>query len=283
MLSHHDTPPRTFCQPDATKSCGACCGLYNHTSTSYEYTLAKLTSRTLAYRASCGIHDTASLVQFRAKWEDPAQEKLLDGLPSCPFLGLLDLHNPDSPPTSSRVGCLVHPLQNNGIDGRDCGVYDRFICEDYLCASHDLMRPEEVRLVLNATHDSYLYGLIITDVRLVRSCIEAAAQLLGAYPQPHLLARPAVIAAAADLFELRRAWPWAAPDAAFGQVIPLTGLNTRRRPRPATTLGVESDPLTDTILTCLGTHVEDLASLLAARATIRAALEPLADALRHDA
>jgi hypothetical protein len=278
--------PRTLCQPDAHKSCGACCGMYNHREASQDLVLARLARRTLRFRQDAQIEDTASLAAFRARWEDAPAAKLLDGLPSCPFLGLLDLHDASGDPAASRVGCLVHPLQNGGVDGRDCGVYDRFVCEDYLCASHDLMRAEEIRLVLDAVHDSYLYGLIITDVRLVRSLLDGAARLNGRACSPADLARSAAIEAAAGFFALRRDWPYAAPDGVFGQVVPLQDLNTRRRPDPAQSIGAAPDPLTDTALVCLGTQVQDLAQLEAARALIAARIRDFAHAValeRRDA
>lgn len=261
--------PRTLCHPDGSKSCGACCGMYNHAQAGEQHTLSRLNRRTLAYRQDVDVRDASSLAAFRARWEDAPSSKLLDGLPSCPFLGLLDVSTAADDPASSRVGCLVHPLQNDGVDGRDCGVYDRFVCEDYLCASHDLMRAEEIRLVLEATRDSYLYGLIITDVRLVRALLDGAARLNGRAASPADLARPAAVTAAAAFFELRRAWPYAAADASFGQVVPLSGLNTRRRPDPAHALGAAPDPLTDAALVCLGTHAPDLDTLEAARALVR--------------
>jgi hypothetical protein len=269
-------PSRSLCHPDGLKSCGACCGLYNHRAAGQEATLERLTRRTLAYRQDADIQDTTSLQRFRADWEDGPDTKLLGGLPSCPFLGLLDLRTPGDDPRSSRVGCLVHPLQNDGVDGRDCGVYDRFVCEDYLCASHDLLRVEEAQLVICAVQDSFLYGLIITDVRLIRALLEGAARLNGRAPSPADLARPAAIRAAAAFFELRRDWPYAAPDASFGQVIPLSGLSTRRRQDPAQALGAPPDPLTDAALACLGTLAPDLDTLTAARALVAARIQAFA-------
>ena len=261
-------------------------------------TLARLRHRTLAYLRTTSIHDEESLQRFRAIHEPTPAHKLLDGLPSCPFLGLL---GPDADALEdeqgwlevargSRVGCLVHPLQNHGTDGRDCGVYDRFICEDYLCAAHDVMRTDEKWLVLTAIKDSYLYGLVITDTRFVRELLEGAARINGAYPSERVLRRAAAVHAARDFFELKRDWPYRHPvDGIFGQVIPVVDLETRRRPGPSQELALDPDPRTESILRCLGTKVSCEEELARARAIVlerldafaRAVALELADALPH--
>lgn len=261
--------PRTLCQPDDIKSCGACCGMYNQRHESHRSTMRHLIARTLAYRQQCDIHELSTLARFRARWEPDPSTKILDGLPSCPFLGLLELRPehadlPEALLSRGRVGCLVHPLQNDGEDGRDCGVYDRVVCEDYLCASHDVMRQDEKRLVLDATHDSYLYGLVITDTRFVRELFERTADLNGSMPQARHLQSEAVWQAAAAYFELKREWPWRAADGIFGQVVAAQGLETSPRPSPCEQVGVSPDAY-ESILRCLGTQVSSPGELQAAR------------------
>lgn len=289
--------PRTLCQPPSMqggeqKSCGACCGMYNQRDElSSHHTLARLRHRTLAYFQTASIHDEESLQRFRAIHEPTPDQKLLDGLPSCPFLGLLNA-SPQSleddaswleSASRSRVGCLVHPLQNHGTDGRDCGVYDRTICEGYLCAAHDVMKTDEKWLVLTAIKDSYLYGLVITDTRFVRELFEAAAHINGAYPSPRFLRRVRAVHAAKDFFELKRDWPYRHPvDGIFGQVIPVIDLETRRRPGPSESLGLEPDPLTESILRCLGTHVSTREQLDRARAVVRERIDAFARAVAFE-
>lgn len=280
--------PRTLCQPDGVKSCGACCGMYNQRDErTFKQTMARLITRTRAYRASCAIDDASSLERFRRQWEPSPEEKLLGELPSCPFLGLLDLKGAEASADDTdaimrgKVGCLVHPFQNDGADGRDCGVYDRTICEDYLCASHDVMREDEKWLVLQALDDSYLYGLVITDTRFVRELFELAAKVNGMMPTARVLAREEAIEAAAAYFELKRDWPYRADDGMFGQVIPGEGLQTPRRKGPAEQVGVEPGAY-DAVLRCLGTEVKDLAQLEAARAEVASRVERFAVAVNLD-
>ncbi len=253
--------PRILCQPGGGKSCGACCGMYNHREADEGELRARLEARTRAFHARCDVRDPETLKAFRLEWEDAPEDKLLGELPSCPFLGMLDDGGTD------RVGCMVHPFQNDGVDGRDCGVYDRHTCEDYLCAAHSVMTRDEKWLVLAGTRDSYVYGLVVTDVRFVRELFALAARINGAMPTGKALGREGVLEAARAYFELKRDWPWRAPDGVFGQVIPGEGLDTPRRPGPSEQAGVEAD-VYESALRCLGTQVEHVGELEAAREVV---------------
>lgn len=284
--------PTTLCQPEPGKSCGTCCGLYNHRAADEAEVFARLITRTRAFRQQADVRDEGSLRAFREAWAIAPEEKLLDGLPVCPFVGFLDTLDaldtdapdlsdaptPGDAPRWGRLGCMVHPLQNDGVDGRDCGVYDRFICEDYLCAAHTLMTRDERWLVLNAVHDSYLYGLVITDVRFVRALLDGAARRNGMSPPSRTLRRPEALDAARDYMALKRGWPYRAADGIFGQVIPLEGLETTRRAGPSASLGLEPDE-TEPILLCLGTQVTTPEELSHARALIHARLDAFARAV----
>lgn len=271
--------PRVLCQPDANKSCGACCGMYNHTDFGYADTYARLRARTQAYQATARIDDVDSLRRFRATWEPVGEGvKLLSGLPSCPFLGFLEPEE-ETGTRMPRVGCMVHPLQNDGLDGRDCGVYERKICDEYLCAAHDLLTLDERRLVLQAVQDSYVYGAVITNMRLIKELLKQAANLAGEYPSARALNRPEAIAAAGEFFALMRDWPYAARDGVFGPIVAGHDLETGPRALASEALGVPVDPL-DTILACLGTEVDSVEALEAARAVVRERVAAFAEALQ---
>ncbi len=275
-----DTVPQTLCHPDGRKSCGACCGLYNHVVHDEEATWARLLRRTRAFYQEASVGDEQSLTKFREKWEDGPEDKLLTGLRSCPFLGFVDFDPAEDETRQGRpkqVGCLVHPLQNDGVDGRDCGIYDRFICEDYLCAAHDVLRRAEIRLVLDAVDDSYLYGLAVTNPKFVRKLLELVADRTGALPGGTVLRRPEVIAAAGRCFELMRDWPYRAEDGIFGQVEVAGELDTARRKMPAELLGVEEAP-EDVLLVCMGTQCDTVEELKEARQIVVEVVDRLADA-----
>lgn len=254
--------------------------MYNHTRSDEEGTLARLALRSAAFYRTADVSDEESLQSFRNRWEEASPiEKLLSGLPNCPFLGLLDYDEAsDKPASAYKVGCMVHPAQNDGIDGRDCGVYDRHTCEEYLCGAHDLLGDREKLMIVRAIDDSYLYGLIITDVLFVRQLFEQAARINGMEPPERRLDTKAAIEAAGDYFELKRDWPYAAADGVFGQMRPGRGLTCDRRDGPSAALGVEPGPF-EMILTCLATEVEDLEALDDARSRVRARVEAFAAAV----
>ena len=227
--------------------------MYNHRDHGPEETEARLLERTLAFRRDAAIEEEESLKAFRRKWEDRGEVKLLSELPSCPFLGFVTVEKQGDRP--GKVGCLVHPLQNGGIDGRDCGVYDRFICEEYLCAAHEVLREGEMDLVIAAVQDSYLYGLVITNPRYVRSLLEILAERTGSAPTRRLLENEEVIAAVGQCFELLRRWPLRGRDGIFGAVEVVGGLETRRRASPWELFGLKRTKV-DQLLLALGTTVK---------------------------
>lgn len=265
-MTNTPRPPDVLCQPDETKSCGACCGMYNLAGLGPNEVWSRLRVRTSAFRATANVQDEESLRDFRAQWE-VLDGKLVGGLPNCPFLGLID---------ERRVGCLVHPLQNEGVDGRDCGVYDRHTCEDYLCAAHAVMRPIEKWLAIEGCEDSYTYGLVVTDPLFVKQLFEQAAQMNGAMPTADRVMRSPESARA--YFSLKRDFPYRAADGVLGQVHGSEALDTPRRQGPAESIGVEPDRW-ETILRCLGTQVADASQLAHARALVQGAVAEFARAM----
>ena len=271
--------PRILCQPDGKKSCGACCGMYNDPGASdREATLERLALRTRAFRQKLDPSDTDALQRFRRDHEPGPTDKLLPDLPSCPFLGLLDHHRPQDDPATSRVGCLLHPSLHDGRDARDCGVYDRHTCEDYLCAAHALLKAHERLLIVRSIQDSYLYGLVVSDVRFVRELLTAAARLNGMSPPVPMLDAPRAHAAAGDYFRLKIDWPFADVDGVFGQLQAGQGLDTPRRPGPSAALGLQPDH-TEAALRCLGTRVDSTEDLACARAAVQERFEAFARAV----
>ncbi len=252
--------------------------MYNHVEHGEAETWRRLQERTRAFFRDAQVDDEASLKAFRKKWEDGAEVKLMTGLPSCPFLGFVDLAEGQGDGKGEVVGCLVHPLQNDGVDGRDCGVYDRFICEDYLCAAHDVLGRAEIRWVLAAVEDSYLYGLVITNPKFVKHLLELVAREVGAMPGGEVLEKGPVLKASRACFELMREWPYRSKDGIFGQVEVAGALDTTRRQLPADEFGVAPHRV-DPLLVCLGSRFESPEILEEGRAKVERAVEDLAQAV----
>ena len=273
--------PGILCHPDGEKSCGACCGMYNHVDHGDDELRRRLRERTRAFFDECDIDDEESLRDFRHRWEDGADVKLLKALPSCPFLGFVDFDDADDGDGDfGRVGCLVHPLQNDGVDGRDCGIYDRFICDEYLCAAHDILGDEELQLILDAVDDSYLYGLMITNPKFVRQLLQLVADRAGVWPTRRLLEQSEIVEEAQLCFEMMRDWPYRADDGIFGQMRVDGELNTKRRPLPAERHDVTSVDV-DVLLACLGTACESVDELEEARRIVEERVDALAEVVER--
>lgn len=275
----------SLCHPDTQHSCGACCGIYNNFR-DREETLQRLRERTLAFRQLVDPRDLDTLKAFRTQWESPAEDRLMSELQDCPFTGLLDVKSEsDKNPSHSRIGCLVHPKQNDGFDGRDCGVFDRVICEDYLCAAHSVLRADEKWLLTHCPLDSYTYGLVITDPHFVRSTLNLIASELGQSPGMREFQNNAFRDALADIFAWKHTWPYRAYDASFGQIRAGEGLETPRRPMPHLAFETAASPVApspvDDILMCLGSEFHKLEDLHDARHAVQRAIKAIASTLMN--
>ena len=162
-----------LCQPDNSKSCAACCGLYNTEDHSHELVSFNLRQRTNLFRGFKGDPpDWSEKYQEEIEELELPTRKLAEAIYNCPFLGYL---NSDE----TIVGCMLHPRQNNGKDWRDCAFYGKDICASHICISHNLLTYDEKIAVINAIDHWYVYGLVITDVDLVKSYFRLISEKLG--------------------------------------------------------------------------------------------------------
>ena len=124
-----------LCQPDNQKSCGACCGLYNWDDYSRDTLEALLHKRTDVFQ-SLEI-DSESFNLYKSKMSGLSlQSKLFETIYNCEFLGFVDEKR-------KRVGCLLHPLMNNGKDLRDSSFYGKELCASHECPSYTYLTQEE--------------------------------------------------------------------------------------------------------------------------------------------
>jgi hypothetical protein len=194
-----------LCQPDSEKSCGACCGLYNYRGASRSDLQKRLARRTEAFREI--EKHTPEALEAYSNWvrSTEPQQKLLETVYNCEFLGFLD-------PGGRRVGCLLHPCQNDGRDLRECSFYGAELCDGHLCLSYQKLTREEKWAVILSLDDWHLYGICITDIDLCKSFFAHAAGRLGSQPTLRVLSRPAVRRAAKDFFALKILWPYRTDD-----------------------------------------------------------------------
>lgn len=195
-----DSPFVHLCQPDASKSCGACCGLYNYLDSGREALAARLRRRTALFRATVrGPGDLPLFSRTVKEQEDGA--KRYEVIHCCEYAGFLD-------EGERRVGCLLHPMQNGGRDMRDASFYGRELCDGHFCPSYSYISRAEKLALLEILDDWYLYGVCVTDIDLVKEFFRLVSEAAGEMPSPARFRNPALREEARRFFELKLAWPF---------------------------------------------------------------------------
>lgn len=188
-----------LCQPDACKSCGACCGLYNYADSTREPLTERLRRRTGLFREKVkGPADLKPFSEFIRGTEDNA--RIYEVIYCCEYLGFID--------GEKKVGCLLHPYQNNGADLREVSFYGRELCDGHFCPSYHYISPAEKKALLNIIDDWYLYGLCVTDIDLVKDYFRLISEEVGEMPHPETFLLKKVKAAALAFFQMKTTWPF---------------------------------------------------------------------------
>jgi hypothetical protein len=200
--------PCSLCQPDSTKSCGACCGLYNwedHSRAALEPFLRRRTSLFYSWQ-----HDLRQFQEVCSHEVPPPSPKLLEAIHNCEFLGFLDREE-------KRVGCLLHPSVNRGEDLRNYCFYGADLCAGHFCPSYSCLSGTEQKAVSASLEDWYLYGLVITDIDLVKEFCRHVQMRLGEGLQEERLHNPAARGALQDFFGLKESWKFASTGHRLGK------------------------------------------------------------------
>ncbi len=192
-----------LCQVDAQRSCGACCGLYNIVDLSRSKLEDLLQRRTKMFgsvpRTEKDLDDFA-LQELRRMGND----KPYPHFHHCPFLGFIG-------PDLSRVGCLLHPLvpENRGVDLRGYSYYGAAACRMYFCPSYYRLPARFKHIVQITTPDWYLYGLLITEHRLLSALFANIEDRLGReITAADFLGQEAAIQRMQPILTLKEHWPY---------------------------------------------------------------------------
>lgn len=194
MNTHH---PVHLCQPDKTKSCGACCGLYNwedHSRPALQAILKLQTALVPLYRETEDFTAYLKLRDIKIK-----NKKLFETIYNCEFLGFID-------DQQKKVGCLLHPAVTGGHDLRDYCFYGREICSSHFCPGYSCLTTIEQNAVAHCLNDWYLYGLVITDIDLVKEFFKYVENKIGDSIKEHQLHSPKVDKALNEFFSLKESW-----------------------------------------------------------------------------
>ncbi len=195
-----------LCQVAENVSCGACCGLYNCTDASRACLQEQLALRTERFRQV--PREADAIDDFRVQMERrESRQRPYPDFYHCPFLGLAGRHN-------SRVGCLLHPLAdgNQGVDLRGLSFYGGLACRDYFCPSHRNLPPVYKTVIASVCTDWYVYGLAVTEERLLAGFFGAIERRLGRLLEPaDITGSPGARQAVAEFLELKLIWPFHEP------------------------------------------------------------------------
>lgn len=163
-----------LCRPDSSKSCAACCGLYNvadGTRVTLQKTLANRTDR---FRDVQRTPDALNRfeTEIRALEATQPHDEVIH---VCEFAGFVDDHQ-------RSVGCMLHPCapDNEGVDLRGMCHYGSMACKSFHCPAWEELPTLHKQIVTDIVDDWHLYGLVITDVDFILSLFELTEDCLGA-------------------------------------------------------------------------------------------------------
>jgi hypothetical protein len=199
-----DTNSFILCQPDESKSCGACCGLYNYVDSSRFSLTERLRARTKRFHETVrNKNDIEYYSSSISAYEN--MEKRYEVIHCCEYLGFLDS-------AEKRVGCLLHPAQNSGLDLRDVSFYGHELCAGHLCPSHHFISKTQSQILIKIIDDWYLYGLCITDIDLVNSYFRLLADHIGEEIKPQIFNNKKLKQISCQYFDWKITWPFRSPD-----------------------------------------------------------------------
>lgn len=189
-----------LCQPDERKSCGACCGLYNYVDSSRSSLEQRLRSRTKRFQE---LKVKPGGVDLYAKEILAAEDftKRYEVIYCCEYLGFLDKEE-------KKVGCLLHPMQNSGLDMRDRSFYGQELCAGHLCPSHYYIPQSQTQILVKIIDDWYLYGLCLTDIDLATAYFRILADRVFEELKPEVFDNVELKNIALEFFNWKITWPF---------------------------------------------------------------------------
>lgn len=131
-----------LCQPDSSKGCSVCCGLFNFKDISRESLDLFLQKGTVRVADLSSYEDFDEVFEVRDK-----------GTHVCPFQGYL---------SQGKPGCLLHPLYC-GEEKRGVSLFSEKICSNFLCPAHYILSSDEKKALVRFVNDWYLYSVAIFD------------------------------------------------------------------------------------------------------------------------
>lgn len=260
MQPHHDI---MLCQPGPGGSCAACCGLYNWGDHSRPAITAIVDLQTRLFQDCRSAADFPALRRERDRRVE--NTKLFETIYNCEFAGYID-------PAHQRVGCMLHPAVCGDEHLRDFCFYGTEICNSHFCPGFSCLSLAEQTAVVENVHDWYLYGLVITDIDLVKEFFRLAENRLGESVKPARLRAPDLQAPLRDYFALKEHWPCKARTGRLGKYYFSRSEYNIARIAYAEKWGVPVSPW-DRVLVSLESELDTEADLRAAEGVLDSILD----------
>ncbi len=137
-----------LCQPDSSKGCSVCCGLFNHQDISRE-NLNRFLSGGHTRTEQFSAYDLSS--EERPNMQKKKHRDITSHI--CPFQGFI---------ADRRPGCRIHP-EFNSSDLRNRSLFGAKICSSYLCPAHEILSENQKMILVQHVHDWYCYSIAILD------------------------------------------------------------------------------------------------------------------------
>ncbi|MCP4630806.1 MAG: hypothetical protein GY850_45950, partial [bacterium] len=137
-------------------------------------------------------------------------KKLFETIYNCEFLGFIDSNH-------RRVGCMLHPAVTGNQALRNNCFYGSKICNEHFCPSFGCLTTVEQRAVVESLDDWYLYGLVITDIDLVKEFFRHVENALGEGIKEKRLGNPKIRGLFREYFSLKETWPYKASKNRLGK------------------------------------------------------------------
>ena len=199
-----DTNLVILCQPDNDKSCGACCGLYNYVDSSRSSLKERLRARTQRFRKL--VKKPGDIEYYAGETLNNEDfKKRYEVIYCCEYLGFLDGEE-------RKVGCLLHPAQNTGLDLRSVSFYGQELCAGHICPSHHFIPQSQSQILIKIIDDWYLYGLCVTDIDLITTYFRLLADRIGEELKPEIFNNESLKEIACEFFNWRITWPFRSPE-----------------------------------------------------------------------
>ncbi|MGC8907052.1 MAG: hypothetical protein ACP5M0_06370 [Desulfomonilaceae bacterium] len=192
-----------LCHPDATKSCAACCGLYNAAAGTREILRDRLAVRTSLFRGVIRSPDAIQAFEQDIIARE-GTESVDPDIHVCRFVGFLD-------PFCRTVGCLLHPSApgNDGKDLRGLCYYGSLACKTFFCDAWQAIPARHQAILADLIHDWHLWGLVATDVDYVLSLFGRLESAIRAPLDPSVLDNSQARHVLIKMLRWKNDWPLA--------------------------------------------------------------------------